>query len=97
LPHGGVVPRRRRFRFRFGFGAGCLGELFRTPPVLGAGGVKLGFCSLGADSQRVAGLLQSVMRALVAAVSWSSMRLVVPGRHQSEVFCQRRPTESVLV
>ena len=41
-----------------GFGVGGLGELFGKALVLGAGGVKVALCPLGADAQRVAGLFQ---------------------------------------
>jgi hypothetical protein len=34
-----------------------LGELFGKVLVLGAGRVKVGFCSLGTDAQSVAGFL----------------------------------------
>lgn len=41
-----------------------MGELLGKVPVFGARGVKIGFCPVGGDTQRVAGLSNAVMRAL---------------------------------
>jgi hypothetical protein len=52
--------RRGVGRLRVGcFGVGRLDELFGKALVLGACGVKVAFCTLGADAQCVAGLFQS--------------------------------------